>query len=588
MSQKVRKNFIRFGTVLIICVSLMVLLNRQNAADEAINNPFRRTRILEEDENSDLGSPDYDKAKTELHEVLSLIRHRYELTETYGSQFFLSSNNIGKNSWEIIKYKFANMLMGEQNDFLMVFGGSSVTASHDNYYNQSYPAIVQKRLEKIFTTLGKKIIVRNIALGANNCAPYIFCYESMGGEDPDFIGWEQSYNCGRDDPIFETAARIASFSRRKAIVYYSASGAWAPDQCPPSPLPVPYCSENWDPKSENLGLWEPSQLDIESEKAKLFKFYQDKPSAVRFMGSFKNEYTGGAYHGFNVWEQNKNCVLTNPETGKTESCNGIDSTMGCKMKFMSKEAAEYGSDNKKGAKWHPTRAFHMLRGEAIVWLYGMALLDTIHMIVRDTAEGKSEETMKNDYTEKLDKLTPPLPATPKKCGNNYHCQLKPNCYTDFKPHYSKNWTLSELVFGETKWTYDPADYSDWSIHYGYLDSKPIFTAKGPEPGDLNLAITVGKTGFIWVCGLLKDSLKHLSFYVDYNEKDPNWSDLNEKSYKPISDSAKDRIPWEKRKGMGNECEEIFDLPPGKIVLTLSSEKSEPGHSSSLTHVITWP
>ena len=40
----------------------------------------------------------------------------------------------------------------------------------------------------------------------------------------------------------------------------------------------------------------------------------------------------------------------------------------------------YGSDNGGGARWHPSRAFHMLRGEAIVWLYTMPLLDAIYMI----------------------------------------------------------------------------------------------------------------------------------------------------------------------------------------------------------------
>jgi hypothetical protein len=46
-------------------------------------------------------------------------------------------------------------------------------------------------MQDIFELLGIELIVHNIALGANNCVPYILCYEAMGGENMDFLGWEQ-------------------------------------------------------------------------------------------------------------------------------------------------------------------------------------------------------------------------------------------------------------------------------------------------------------------------------------------------------------------------------------------------------------
>lgn len=157
----------------------------------------------------------YHKVKAKLEKLLSLIYNRYEMNQPYGYQLFMASNNINSHSWEIIKMKFAVKMLSENATFLMVFTGSSVTAGHDNYYNQSYPSIVMNRLSNIFSKLGIELIVRNIALGANPCYPYVFCYESMGGSDPDFINWEQSYNCGRDTPIFETAMRIAGRSKNK-------------------------------------------------------------------------------------------------------------------------------------------------------------------------------------------------------------------------------------------------------------------------------------------------------------------------------------------------------------------------------------
>lgn len=130
--------------------------------------------------------------KQSISSLLSLIRNRYELDGIHGGQFFLSANNINPETWDMLKYKFAVKMLSSTNEtFLMIFGGSSVTAGHDNYYNQSYPSIVRKRLKPIMKHLNIDLVVNNIALGANNCAPYILCYEAMGGLNPDFVGWEQ-------------------------------------------------------------------------------------------------------------------------------------------------------------------------------------------------------------------------------------------------------------------------------------------------------------------------------------------------------------------------------------------------------------
>ena len=53
--------------------------------------------------------------------------------------------------------------------------------------------------------------------------------QAMGGENPDWIGWEQSYNCGRDNGVFELVGRIAAWN--KAILHFSASGGFIPENC---------------------------------------------------------------------------------------------------------------------------------------------------------------------------------------------------------------------------------------------------------------------------------------------------------------------------------------------------------------------
>lgn len=96
---------------------------------------------------------------------------------------------INRKDWDILKHIFATKILMPDSTYSMVFGGSSVTAGHDNHFNQSYPLIAEKRLRPIFQDLGVNFIVKNIAQGANDCYPYDLCYDSMGGYNADFYGW---------------------------------------------------------------------------------------------------------------------------------------------------------------------------------------------------------------------------------------------------------------------------------------------------------------------------------------------------------------------------------------------------------------
>ncbi|RYG59418.1 hypothetical protein EON64_20250, partial [archaeon] len=348
--------------------------------------------------------------------MLSLIKHRYELDSRQGSQFFRTANNIGPQAWDTLKFNLARKILTPNSTFLMIFGGSSVTAGHDSYYNQSYPYIFKKRMGSIFQALGLKLSVHNIAQGANNCIPYSYCYESMGGADADFLGWEQSYNCGRDNGVFELMARLSLWSRAPALLYFSASGAWSPTSCPPAEDPVPYCSEDWHPSLANLPAWQPTESDIQSERDVIFKFHARTPSSQRFSQPYRNDYPYAAVHGFNVWENNGECVAE--KNGRNATCNGLDAVEGCAMKFMRKEASLYGQPSGKGAGWHPTRAFHMLRGEALAWLYGLVLFDAVFMLQQDLLSNEPTHLLR-DYNDKLSMLRGnyTAPGHPKYCAS---------------------------------------------------------------------------------------------------------------------------------------------------------------------------
>ena len=88
--------------------------------------------------------------------------------------------------------------------------------------------VFNRRMKPIFDALGIELVVRNIAHGANPCRPSDLCYEAMGGDNPDWLSWEQSYNCKSAD-IFELMAKTAVLNR--ARLFITASGAFVPDHC---------------------------------------------------------------------------------------------------------------------------------------------------------------------------------------------------------------------------------------------------------------------------------------------------------------------------------------------------------------------
>lgn len=140
---------------------------------------------------------DYDvyvKAQNLLKKKLSLIYNRFELNTPEGTALFTVPQNLPTTLWDINKNKFALNIL-EKSEYKTLFSGSSVTAGHDNYYNQSYPFVYERALKPVFDILDVDFIVHNIAQGTNPCSPYVYCYETMGGFIPDTFIWEQVRNC---------------------------------------------------------------------------------------------------------------------------------------------------------------------------------------------------------------------------------------------------------------------------------------------------------------------------------------------------------------------------------------------------------
>ena len=96
-------------------------------------------------------------------------------------------------------------------------------SDHHSFYNESWPFVFERKVRPILAALDVQLVVHNIAQGSNQCVPSEFCYNAMGGDNADFIGWEQSFNCGRNEHMFELIARIAGFNN--AVLYFASSGS---------------------------------------------------------------------------------------------------------------------------------------------------------------------------------------------------------------------------------------------------------------------------------------------------------------------------------------------------------------------------
>eukprot|EP01033_Poteriospumella_lacustris_P007876 gene7876-5657_t len=384
--------------------------------------------------------------------------------------------------WDLIKYKLAEKIVRGNSDeqYLMIFGGTSVTAGHDNYYNQSYPFVFERRIKKAFEALGIKLLVHNIAQGANNCRPSDHCYNAMGGDNADFMSWEQSFNCGRSKDVMEFMARYAYWNG--AVIYYVASGGFIPD-CAASKDPIPWISEDWSPTKAGIT----HKYHISADNATSYRqmqedWYNDGNSVSRFT----NQVYGGLYkavgpHGYSVWGHSS--TLCNNGKG----CNALDVKGDCYERggphWMTKEAAYYAMDpNARGKNWHPTAGMHLMRGEQLAYNYAHILADTIYTIQQDLTNAtlaSNRSALVDYYHQKWEALRIPIPENALH-SRSEETKLLPTCFTDFKPHFNPANLLSSIVLGQPEgWNYKEVNEFQGSA-YGYGDTRPFYEAVGKD------------------------------------------------------------------------------------------------------------
>jgi len=201
----------------------------------------------------------------------------------------------------------------------------------------------------------------------------------------------------------------------------------------------------------------PTRESVTALKALLHEWYVDgtppNGGAVgRFAGPLGGKYNGAAPHGFSVWGHSDKLCMN--EKDEHVGCNALDLRGPCYDKggahWMVREASIYGAG--AGRSWHPPAGMHLLRAEVLAYNYVNIVLDAIYMI-EDDLKTMSKEDASKRYQTKLDELqsTPPLPETPYYCDPN-ECLTKPVCFTDYEPHYNKDFSLDAIIVGNhTGW-----------------------------------------------------------------------------------------------------------------------------------------
>ncbi|KAL3945682.1 MAG: hypothetical protein SGBAC_000250 [Bacillariaceae sp.] len=148
------------------------------------------------------------KAKEWIEEVKNQFLHRYG--HGYADQLLEN----GVQSFGSLDATALRMVEAAQENrpFVIAFSGYSITVGRGNFFNQSFPFVLEEVLEKpMRSILGIPLVVRNAAIGGIPSFPYGFCLEHFLGADPDVIGWDYSMNEGpRDSSVLEAFIRHAT------------------------------------------------------------------------------------------------------------------------------------------------------------------------------------------------------------------------------------------------------------------------------------------------------------------------------------------------------------------------------------------
>jgi hypothetical protein len=169
---------------------------------------------------------------------------------------------------------------------------------------------------------------------------------------------------------------------------------------------------------------------------------------------------------------------------------------------------------------------------------------------------------------------------PKYCAGVKFCETKPNCFTDYHPHYAPNMSLAELIVGTHGWINTAPEQAKAPIpDTKRIDGRPGYSAPaGPKSGEISFKVTIGVHKSIVVCSYhTPNFFAAAEFKVELNVPDDKL-----KNYVP----GTDRTVWPHVVNIEGCCE-LSNFPSGTHVVSLESKVNEAKAQAGLSHVITW-
>ena len=166
-------------------------------------------------------------AQKSTNQQLRSIHREWDI-DNYPS--FLMSCGMSHMAWNELVLKFVESIVesntnanANASSFIISYTGTSITAGHDSYFNQSYPRIVNEYMQPAFVAAGIPLVVRSVGYGNNPCMPYAPCRSTIAGSDADIVHWEQTIECEGDFEMYEQVIRQSSFLPKKPIVVFDHS-----------------------------------------------------------------------------------------------------------------------------------------------------------------------------------------------------------------------------------------------------------------------------------------------------------------------------------------------------------------------------
>lgn len=98
------------------------------------------------------------------------------------------------------------LLAKRMTNFKVAAAGHSVVAGHGNYFNESYPAVLDELLKKGFNAVGLEAEAHNYGMGGTASLPLGWCLKAIIGH-PALVSWDFGMVEGKDVRIAETFAR---------------------------------------------------------------------------------------------------------------------------------------------------------------------------------------------------------------------------------------------------------------------------------------------------------------------------------------------------------------------------------------------